>query len=97
MKQEIKILGHIIRKSQREVDPEKIAIIKRCPIPLNVKELRSFLGYANYCRSFILRFANITQPLNELLKGKSPRSECEIEHTDITRHTFKKQKEAVKE
>ncbi|KRH93147.1 putative LTR retrotransposon [Pseudoloma neurophilia] len=63
MKQEIKIPGQIIRKSQREVDLEKITIIEKCPIPSNVKELRSFLGFPNYCRSFIQRFANISSHL----------------------------------
>ncbi|KRH92666.1 LTR retrotransposable element, partial [Pseudoloma neurophilia] len=97
MKREIKILGHIIKKSERGIDPQKIEFIEKCPIPRNIKELRSFLGFANYCRSFIPRFADIAQPLNNLLKGKSPRSECEILHTQETTDAFKTLKKSVKE
>jgi hypothetical protein len=34
-----------------------------------MKELKSFLGLANYLRSHIKRFASIVQPLYDLVKG----------------------------
>ena len=34
--------------------------------PVNVKEVRSFLGMANYCSRFIKDFSSITKPLRDL-------------------------------
>ena len=34
----------------------------------NVKDIRSFLGFANYCRQFVLGYAIIATPLMLLMK-----------------------------
>ena len=49
-------------------DPEKIEVVKSYPVPLSTKEVRSFLGLANYYRRFIRDFAKIAAPLYALLK-----------------------------
>lgn len=63
----LKFLGHIISKNGIEVDPEKTKAMSEFPTPKTQKQVRSFLGMANYYRRFIPSFAKIATPLNALL------------------------------
>ena len=61
------VLGHAISQQGPQVDPKKIAIIRRVPPPQKVRDIISFLGLAGYCRRFIQDFSKITSPLFGLL------------------------------
>jgi hypothetical protein len=50
-------------------DPAKIEAIKTWPEPQNVREVRSFLGLANFYRKFIDSHSAIAKPLSDLLKS----------------------------
>lgn len=65
----VRYLGHIVSEKGVETDPEKITTIKSWPIPTNLKELRSFLGFAGYYRRFIRDYSTISKPLNDLTRG----------------------------
>ena len=65
----IKYLGYVIDSSGIHVHPKNVQILKYCPIPQNIHELRSFLGLAKFYRRFILGFSHIAWPLNQLTKG----------------------------
>ena len=41
----VPFLGHIITKKGLEADPDKIAVVKKFPIPTNPTEVKSFLVY----------------------------------------------------
>ena len=64
----VKYLGHVISKEGIRPDPEKISAIKEYPAPRSVKEVRAFLGLANYYRKFVKDFAKIAVPLHDLTK-----------------------------
>ncbi|UYV82546.1 hypothetical protein LAZ67_21002737, partial [Cordylochernes scorpioides] len=60
--------GHLIDGDGIYPDPDKVEAVRNFPRPKNVSEVRSFLGLCSYYRRFIKSFADITGPLNELLK-----------------------------
>ena len=51
-------------------DPKKIKAVKEFPIPVNLKQLRSFLGLASCYRRFICicNFSKVVNPLFALTK-----------------------------
>jgi len=67
--EEIPILGVIVGKGQIKMEQEKIKAVKEWKTPGKVKDVESFLGFANFYRHFIQNFSHIAKPLNEL-KGK---------------------------
>jgi len=67
--EEIPILGVIIGKEQIKMEQEKIKAVKEWKTPTRVKDVESFLGFANFYRRFIHNFSHTAKPLNEL-KGK---------------------------
>ena len=70
----IKFLGHIISAEGIGTDPDKIAAIKKLPYPKkDITEIRSFLGLVGYYRRFIPNYADIAEPLHQLLKKNSKR------------------------
>ena len=77
-RKEVKILGHIVKEGTVSMDPEKVRALREYKRPESVKELRSFMGLANYCRDYIPRFAETTKPLFDVFKGESKRSEKKI-------------------
>ena len=55
----INYLGLILEKGVTRMDPTKVEGIKNWPRPAKVKDVRSFLGFCNFYRPFILSFSKI--------------------------------------
>ena len=68
-KASVQYLGHIVSDKGVQTDPDKISALKDWPAPSNIKELRSFLGFAGYYRHFVCYYSQIMKPLNSLLVG----------------------------
>ena len=64
----VKYLGHIVSKDGIEVCPENTEKIRNFPRPKNAKQVKQFLGTANFYRRFIQGYSNIISPSNSLLK-----------------------------
>ena len=67
--EEIPILGVIVGKEQVKMEQEKIKAVKEWKTLTRVKDVESFLGFANFYQCFIQNFSHTAKPLNEL-KGK---------------------------
>jgi len=65
---QIKFLDFIFNKEGVIPDPDRIKSIKELELPVNKKQLQSFLGMINYLRAFIPNLSDIITPFRELLK-----------------------------
>ena len=63
------LFGHILSKDGVSTDPSKIELVQKYPKPLNVKEVRQFLGFVGFYRRFIRNFSQLGAPLYNLLKN----------------------------
>ena len=64
-------LGHMISTKGVATDEGKIDAIKSWPIPTNIKEVQSFLGFTGYYHWVIPKFTQVAQPLHELTSGEN--------------------------
>ncbi|XP_074342314.1 uncharacterized protein LOC141679829 [Apium graveolens] len=60
--------GHIVSGRGIELDPAKVEAITNWPRPINVTEVRSFLGLAGYYRRFVEGSSSIALPLTQLMR-----------------------------
>ena len=86
----VKFLGHVISKDGVQPDPGKIKAIKEYPVPRRVKDVRAFLGLANYYRKFVKDFAKIAGPLHDLTKKA-----LKFQWTDECQAAFERLKSAL--
>uniref|UniRef100_A0A0W0GF26 RNA-directed DNA polymerase n=2 Tax=Moniliophthora roreri TaxID=221103 RepID=A0A0W0GF26_MONRR len=61
-------LGMVITPGHISMDETKLAGIKDWEAPKTIKGVRSFLGFANFYRKFIGKYAELARPLHELTK-----------------------------
>ncbi|MBW0542468.1 hypothetical protein O181_082183 [Austropuccinia psidii MF-1] len=64
--QELLALGHKVSVPSVAIDQNKVAAVLQKPVPRNIKEMKSFLGFASYYRIHIKTFAHITSSLYKL-------------------------------
>ena len=79
----VEFLGFILSKEGLKMDPSKVQTIQDWPEPHKVKDVQSFLGFANFYHCFISNYSNIVILLTWLTcKGIS------WNFTDATRKSF---------
>jgi len=59
-------LGHVVGNGKIEMMENKIRKVINFPMPMNTREVMSFLGVTGYYRKFIKDFAKLANPLNLL-------------------------------
>ena len=67
--EEISILGVVVGKGQIKMEQEKIKAVKEWKTPTKIKDVESFLRFANFYQRFIHNFSHTARLLNKL-KGK---------------------------
>ncbi|KAF9762437.1 Retrovirus-related Pol polyprotein from transposon [Nosema granulosis] len=95
VQKEIKILGSVVSKDRIIPDPNKVKAIKELPAPRTVREMRSFLGVANYCREYIREYAITLNPLFDLLKGSKKDCQRKLVCTQEGTRAFKETKTLI--
>lgn len=71
MKRELEFLGHRIGGEGISTLEEKVQAVKDWPAPVNLRELKSFIGLASYYRRFVRGFSCIAAPLFRLQRKNS--------------------------
>ena len=87
----VAFLGNVISAEGISVDPQKIEAIVNWKPPMNVSEVRSFLGLAGYYRKFVEGFSKIATPLTNLLKRDQ-----KFEWPDTCQHSFKELRQRLR-
>ena len=64
----VKYLGMIIKPGELAMDPVKLNGIAQWPVPTKVKDVQSFLGFANFYQWFIPDYSNVVHLLIDLTK-----------------------------
>jgi hypothetical protein len=65
-------LGLVISPGKVSMDPVKVQAVRDWTPPTKLKEVRSFIGFANFYRRFIKDFSKICRPLHNLTKKDVP-------------------------
>jgi hypothetical protein len=66
LRKEVYFLGYKVIADGVAKDERKVAAIKNIPVPTNTKQLKAFLGLAEFSRKFVPRFSPIAGPLHKL-------------------------------
>ena len=61
--------GHVLGNGTRRRAPGETLVLERWKKPDNVRELRGFLGLANFVLGYVQNYASIATPLIEMLKN----------------------------
>ena len=68
VRREVSFLGHIVSHHGVSMQQHKVAAVRAWKVPVNVTEVRSFLGLANFYRRFVQGYAEIARPLTDLTR-----------------------------
>jgi transposase InsO family protein len=66
---QIKYLGYILCGEGLRPDPAKVSGIVNYQAPTKIRDVRQFMGMANFYSRFIENFSHIVAPISDILKG----------------------------
>ena len=66
--QKIPFLGVVIGEGKVEMEENKVEGVLKWPTPQCIRDVRKFLGLANYYRQFVKDFAKMALPMNQLTR-----------------------------
>jgi hypothetical protein len=92
-KQEVTFLGFVVGADGVKADQAKIKAVRDWPVPANVTEVRSFLGFVGFYRRFIAGHSDVVMPMSDLTK----KDESKFVWTAEAQAAFEKMKRMLTE
>lgn len=89
---EVTFVGHIVSADGIKTDPAKTRAVHDWPIPKDIHDIRSFLGFCNFYRKFVKDYSKIALSLTEMTKKSKP-----FQWTDQEQRAFDALKRAMTE
>lgn len=71
-KSQVKYLGLVISEGRVRMDLTKVKVVTNWPTPRNLRDVRAFIGFANFYRRFIKDFSKHARLLYDLTKKDTP-------------------------
>lgn len=68
VRDEVEFLGHLVSARGIKPLPARVKTIRDMPAPRNLKQLRHFIGFITFYSKFVFRFAELLNPMYQLLK-----------------------------
>nr|OQO15701.1 hypothetical protein B0A51_17499 [Rachicladosporium sp. CCFEE 5018] len=68
-KDQVDFLGFVVGQNGVQMDPDRVRSVQEWPVPRCIRDIRVFIGFANYYRRFVHRFSRIAAPLNAYTEG----------------------------
>eukprot|EP01040_Poterioochromonas_malhamensis_P013058 gene13058-14325_t len=93
---EVDFVGHVVSSRGISMQQGKRKKIVEFPKPMTVKELRSFLGMANYFRSHVKNHSIEVRPLQNLILGKKGKRDA-IAWTKEAEEAFSRVKDLIRD
>jgi len=62
--QKVPFLGVVMEEDKVEMEEDKVEGVLKWPTPQCMRDVRKFLGLANYYRQFVKDFAKMALPMN---------------------------------
>ena len=69
---QVKYLGHVVSAEGIKMDPDHVTRILDWSKPTTGKEMKSYLGFCNYYRSFVCEYGELSAPLTAVQNTKGP-------------------------
>ncbi|CCO35936.1 hypothetical protein RSOLAG1IB_11869 [Rhizoctonia solani AG-1 IB] len=86
----VEYLGIIVSDKGFSLDKLKIQAVQEWPTPTTVKQVQSFLGFANFVCRFVANFSQIARPLHNLV-----RKEIKWQWTEREEGAFRELQQAI--
>jgi len=86
--QEIEYVGHVINSQGLTMSREKIQKVLDFPLPTVGKQLKSFLGLANYFRDHVPNASTLAQPLHQMLEDYASKRRAVLVWSEETKQAF---------
>jgi len=95
---QVEYVGHTINKNGLHFTRDKIDSVMNFPFPSTMKNVKSFVGLANYFRDHIKNHSTRVQPLQDMVEGYTKQmARHKVEWTDERKAAFEDIRQAIDE